>query len=261
MKISILTLFPEMFSGPFEHSILKRAQEKGILEVELINIRDFGIGSHKTVDDTPYGGGVGMVLKVDVLHKAIQHAKNSVIPSPPAGGSRNLSQPKAQLQEIPPLPTVGRDDTSRQRVILMSATGKTFNQSIAKSFSELDHLIILCGHYEGVDERIKHYIDEEISIGDFILTGGELPAMLISDAITRLIPEVITEGATEDESFSKETGSLLEYPHYTRPNVYESEAVPDVLISGDHKRIAAWRKEKATELTKKRRPDLIKEEQ
>jgi tRNA (guanine37-N1)-methyltransferase len=235
MKISILTLFPEMFSGPFAHSILKRAQEKGLVEIELINIRDFGLGNHHVVDDTPYGGGVGMVLKVDVLHKAIQHARG----------------------------TLGTSDThdTRQWVILMSATGSTFNQTKAKSFSKLDHLIIICGHYEGVDERAKQYIDEEISIGDFILTGGELPAMLISDAITRLLPGVITEGATEDESFSELTGQpLLEYPHYTRPQIYENESVPEILLSGDHKKIETWRKEKSLALTKKRRPDLLKKE-
>src|SRR5260221_1286508 len=169
MKITILTLFPEMFSGPFDYSIIKRAKEKKLVEIELLNIRDFGIGPHKMVDDTPYGGGVGMVLKVDVLHKAIEHAKAA------------FSQNK----------------TTKQLVVLTSASGKTFKQQTAKAFSGLDHLILICGHYEGVDERIMQYIDEEISIGDFVLTGGELPAMLIADSVVRLLEGGITQGATE----------------------------------------------------------------
>lgn len=262
MKITFLTLFPEMFAGPFEHSILKRAQAKGLLEVAFINIRDFGIGTHKVVDDTPYGGGVGMVLKVDVLHKAIEHAKKLVILE---RNDNEAIESQTKDPTCPPVPGEGRrvsrsssfQDDKKEKVILMSATGKTFHQATAKAFSKLDHLIIICGHYEGVDERVKQYIDEEVSIGDFVLTGGELPAMLISDAVTRLIPGVITEGATEDESFSNEAGHL-EYPHYTRPAEYEGKHVPEVLVSGDHKKIADWRKEKAHALTKKRRPDLLK---
>lgn len=213
-----------MFAGPFAHSIVKRAQEKKLVEIELINIRDFGIGKHQVVDDTPYGGGVGMVLKVDVVHKALEHAKGKSLSS---------------------------------RIILMTASGAPFSQPRAKEYAKLDHLIILCGHYEGIDDRIKEYIDEEISIGDFVLTGGEIPAMLITDAVTRLLPGVITEGATENESFSLDTG-LLEYPHYTKPVVYEDHEVPDVLLSGNHKKIAAWRKEQSIEKTKKVRPDILK---
>lgn len=236
MKITILTLFPEMFHGPFDHSIIKRAKEKGLVEIEYINIRDFGEGKHKIVDDTEYGGGIGMLMKVDVLHRAIEETKTR--------GTRD---------------TRGTLDTFNQRVILMSASGKTYNQSIAKKYSQLDHLILICGHYEGIDDRIKHYIDEEISIGDFILTGGEIPAMLIADSITRLLPGVLPEGATEDESFSKNNNeTLLEYPHYTKPQVYEGHEVPEVLLSGDHKKIAAWRREQALKKTMELRPDLIK---
>jgi len=227
MTISILTLFPEMFVGPFDQSIIKRAQEKGLIKIEYINIRDFGIGSHKVVDDTPYGGGVGMVLKIDILHQAIEHAKK-------------------------------KSPTEKTKIILLSASGKTFKQQKAKEFIKLDHLILICGHYEGIDARIKEYIDEEISIGDFVLTGGEIPAMLITDAVTRLLPGVITEGATEDESFSERDGqSLLEYPHYTKPRIYENHEVPQVLLNGDHKKIAEWRKEQAIKITKKVRPDLL----
>jgi tRNA (guanine37-N1)-methyltransferase len=232
MKISILTLFPEMFDGPFDHSIIKRAQEKGIVTIEKINIRDFGIGSHQMVDDTPYGGGIGMILKVDVLHKAIEHAK------------------KLFSQQY-------NNSSMKQLVILMSASGKSYKQSLAKQFSKLDHLIIICGHYEGVDERIMNYIDEEISIGDFVLTGGELPAMMIVDSVTRLIDGAITQGATEDESFSTDD-LILEYPHYTKPQIYEDNAVPDVLLSGNHKKIAEWRAEHALKKTKRARPDLLK---
>lgn len=228
MKISILTLFPEMFKGPFDMSIIKNATEKGLAEIEFINIRDFGEGKHKMVDDTEYGGGIGMVMKVDVLHKAIMHIQKK-------------SNFKTQL------------------IALLSATGKTFNQKTAEQFSKLDHLILICGHYEGVDERIKQYIDMEISIGDFVLTGGEIPAMLITDSIIRLIRGVLSEKATIDESFSRvENEILLEYPHYTKPRTYEDKEVPEILLSGNHPKIKSWRKNKALEVTKKLRPDLLK---
>ncbi len=229
MKITILTLFPEMFTGPFDHSILKRAKEKGLVEINFVNIRDFGAGKHKMVDDTPYGGGVGMVLKVEVVHEAIEDAKCKV-----------------------------QNAKCKERIVLLSASGKTFKQSVAKEYSQLDHLILICGHYEGVDDRIKNYIDEEISIGDFVLTGGEIPAMLITDSVVRLISGVITEGATEDESFSQNGDMLLEYPHYTKPKIYEDHEVPEILLSGNHPQINDWRKEKALEKTKKIRPDLLK---
>lgn len=229
MKISIVTLFPEMFAGPFDHSIIKRAQEKGLVEITYINIRDFGEGKHKMVDDTPYGGGVGMVMKVDVIHRAIQKAK-------------------------------GKEQREKSKVVLMSASGKTFTQQTAQDYTTLDHLILICGHYEGIDDRIKYFIDEEISIGDFIMTGGEIPAMAIADAVTRLIPNVLPEGATENESFSltDDAGKLLEYPHYTKPQEYEGYAVPEVLLQGNHKKIDHWKREQAKEKTKKVRPELLK---
>jgi tRNA (guanine37-N1)-methyltransferase len=231
MKISILTLFPEMFAGPFDHSIIKRAKEKDLVEIEYINIRDFGIGNHKMVDDTPYGGGIGMVMRVDVVHAAIEHAKKQFQP-------RNTPD-------------------TLQKTVLLTASGKTFNQTKAKEFSHLDHLILICGHYEGIDDRIKHFIDEEISIGDFVLTGGEIPSMLITDAVTRLIPGVLPEGATDDESFSLEEG-LLEYPHYTKPQTYKNLEVPEVLLSGNHRTIGEWRRKKSEEKTAIIRPDLVK---
>lgn len=237
MKITILTLFPEMFSGPFDHSIIKNAKKKDLVEINFVDIRKFGTGKHKMVDDTEYGGGVGMVMKVDVLHKAIEHAKSLAFN--PAGRASKK--------------------TLRQKVILLSATGKTYDQKKARDFSKLDHLILICGHYEGVDERVKKYIDEEISIGDFILTGGEIPAMLIVDSVTRLISGVLPEGATVDESFSEiDKQTLLEYPHYTKPRLYDENPVPDILLSGNHPEIKKWRKNEAQKRTKTLRPDLLK---
>ena len=218
-----------MFIGPFDHSIIKRARKKNLLEIEFINIRDFGSGKHKVIDDTPYGGGIGMIMRVDVLYEAIKYAK-SMHPSP------------------------------ETKVILLSASGQTFNQQKARQFSKLDHMILVCGHYEGVDERIKKYIDEEISIGDFILTGGEIPSMLITDSVARLITGALKEDATTFESFSLSDKNeiYLEYPHYTKPPIFEDMSVPQILLSGDHKKIHAWRMEKAREKTLKIRPDLLK---
>lgn len=216
-----------MFTGPFQHSIIKRALEKKLVEIRFINIRNFGIGKHKTVDDTPYGGGIGMVLKVDVLAGAIEAAK------------------------IPGIPN--------EKVVLLDARGKTYTQKRARDFaSDTNHLILIAGHYEGIDERvIEMYVDELISIGDYILTGGEIPAMVITDSVIRLLPKVITEGATLVESFSlfdEENKALLEFPHYTKPRDFKGHLVPDVLLSGDHKKIDAWRKKQAkiyTELLKR----------
>lgn len=230
MVISILTLFPEMFDGPFAHSIVRHAQEKKFVTIRFINIRDFGMGKHRMVDDTPYGGGIGMVMRVDVLHAAIEHTKKDVA-------------------------------AKKTGVVLLTASGRQFTQQNAQVYSTFDHLILICGHYEGVDARIAAFVDEEVSIGDFITTGGEIPAMLITDAVTRLIPGVLKEGATEAESFSLRTAAgsemLVEYPHYTHPREYEGQAVPEVLLSGDHKKIDAWRLSEAEKRTKILRPDLL----
>ncbi len=222
MKISILTLFPEMFEGPFAHSIVKIAQEKKLITISLVNIRDFGRGAHRTVDDTPYGGGEGMVLRVDVLEKAISFSRD----------------PRLQSNE--------------EKVILLSAHGETFAQKKALTFAKLSHLILICGHYEGFDERIKEFIDEEVSIGNFITTGGEIPAMLIADAVTRLVKGVLSSEATQNESFSptlakdsqknRDRRRYLEYPQYTRPQEYKNLTVPSILLSGDHQKISEWRK-------------------
>lgn len=225
MKISILTLFPEMFSGPFDYSIVKKAKLKNIVDINFINIREFGIGRHKIVDDRPYGGGLGMILRVDVLEKAILATKE-----------KNLR-------------------VHGQRVVLLGTHGKTFNQKKAESLSKLQHLILVCGHYEGIDERLKNFIDEEISIGDFIVTGGEIPAMIITDAVVRLKKGVLKESATKIESFSP----FLEYPQYTRPKTYKNMAVPKILTSGNHKEIRQWRKKTSIDNTRRLRPDILRE--
>lgn len=229
MTITIITLFPQALQPILSSSILARAQKKGLIEFNLIDLRQFGKGRHKTVDDRPFGGGAGMILRPDVLAKALEKAYTY--------------SPKAA-------PETG------ELVILMSASGKPFKQSIAKLFSKIKHLIIICGRYEGVDQRfIDKYVDEEISIGDYVLTGGEIPALVITDSVTRLIPGVLSkEEATEIESFSH---GLLEYPQYTRPSVFEDIKVPDVLLSGNHQEIEKWRKLKSIAKTEKVRPDLL----
>lgn len=224
MEISILTLFPEMFKGPFSHSIVKRAVEKKLVKINYINIRDFGLGKHRTVDDKPYGGGYGMVIRVDVLEKAIGKAKN-----------KNLNK-------------------KSQKVILLDPHGKTFNQKKAENLSKLRRLILICGHYEGVDARIDKFIDEKISIGDFIVTGGEIPAMLITDAVIRLITGAIKKTSAKIESFSP----YLEYPQYTKPRIYKNLSVPKILLLGNHKKIKDWQKEQSIKETHKYRPDLLK---
>lgn len=225
MKISILTLFPEMFAGPFDHSILKHAKAKNLLDVSLVNIRDYGIGKHRMVDDTPYGGGKGMVMRVDVLDAAITNTR---------------------------LPGTEKD---KERIVLLDARGEVFRQRKAASYSRLDHLVLICGHYEGVDERVRHLVDETISVGDFILTGGELPAMLVTDAVARLVDGVLAKEATEFESFSSDQ---LEYPQYTKPREYKEMSVPETLLSGNHQSIEEWRKGKAKEITHAHRPDLAR---
>lgn len=242
MQISIITLFPEVFDPILNTSILKRAQNKGKVKFELINLREFGEGKHKVVDDRPYGGGAGMILKPDILTKAL---------------TKTLSHLPTDRQGIPSGNSI--------RVILTSASGKLYNQAKAREFSKLDRIIIFCGHYEGVDQRfIDKYIDEEISIGDYILTGGEIPAMVIADSIVRLIPGVLKkEEATINESFSNfqpptSNLQLLEGPQYTRPEAFEGLKIPEVLLSGNHSAIEKWRKEKSLEKTKNVRPELLK---
>jgi tRNA (guanine37-N1)-methyltransferase len=224
MRIDLLTLFPEFFLSPLEQSMLRRAQVLGKVEFRVLNIRDFAEDRHKVTDDRPFGGGPGMVMKPEPLVAAIRRVR----------------------QEDP--------DT---KIILLSPGGRLFDQEIAAQLAQVPSLLLMCGHYEGVDERVRHFIDDEISIGDYVLTGGEIPALVVVDAVTRLIPGVLGgEGATEEESF--QTG-LLEYPHYTRPREFEGLTVPEVLVSGDHARIARWRREQALRRTMALRPELLEE--
>jgi len=229
MKIDILTLFPEMFQGPFDESIIKRAQNKKLLEIKIHDLRKWADDERGTVDDRPFGGGVGMILMIKPIYQAL----------------KDLKKPNS-------------------KVILLSPKGQVFKQKIAKKLAQESHLIFIAGHYEDIDQRVReHLIDEEISIGDYILTGGELPAMVITDAVARLIPGVLKKPeATKFESFSNYTLNtkpypLLEYPQYTRPANFKGWQAPEVLLSGNHQQIATWREKKALEVTKKGRPDLV----
>ena len=258
MKLTILTLFPKMISGFFEESIVRRAQEKKLVDIELVDLRKFAVDDYGSVDDRPYGGGAGMVLRADVIYKALQKVKSPHF----AKASRGKQKSK---------------------VILTSPKGKTFNQQLAVNYSKLDQLIIIAGHYEDVDERVREFVDEEISLGDFVMTGGEIVASAIVDSVVRLIPGVLKkEEATRQESFSlisikhlieiigenellnklKKKGikevKLLEYPQYTRPEEFRGKKVPEVLLSGNHKEIEKWRLKKAFEETLKKRPDLLR---
>ena len=220
MKFNILTLFPEMFE-PIKQSIIGKAVEKNIVEINLINIRDFSKDKHKKVDDTPYGGGAGMVMRPDVVYDAYKSIEDA-----------------------------------KTKVIYLSPQGKTLNQKMVEELSEEKNLTLLCGHYEGIDQRvIDKIVDEEISIGDYVLTGGEIPAMVLIDSVCRYIPEVLSKESIKEESFSE---GLLEYPQYTRPEVFEGVKVPKILLSGHHGNIENWRKEEARRITKIKRPDLLK---
>ncbi len=220
MKFDVLTLFPDMFSSLGE-SIIGRARENKLIEINLINIRDFSKDKHKKVDDTPYGGGAGMVIRPDVVYDAYNSIKNK-----------------------------------DAKVIYMSPKGKVLNQEKVKQLSNQKHLIIICGHYEGIDQRVlDEIVDEEISIGDYVLTGGELPAMVLIDSVSRYVKGVLNDESTSEESFSNNL--LLEYPQYTRPEEFRGKKVPEILISGHHENIKKWREEKSIEITRNNRPDLL----
>lgn len=225
MRFHILTLFPEMFSGVLHSSMLGRAEQKNIVEFNIINIRDFAVNKHKRVDDYPYGGGRGMVMQAEPIYLAYK--------------------------------SVCENTDEKPYVVYMSPKGKVFNQSAAVKLSHIEELVILCGHYEGVDQRIiDEIVDEEISIGDYVLTGGEIPAMVLIDSVSRMIEGVLSN----EDSFTDEShySGLLEYPHYTRPPVFHGAEVPEILMSGNHSLIAKWRREKSLEITERMRPDLLK---
>lgn len=221
MKITILTLFPEMFQGVFSESIIKRAIADDLVQINLINFRDFSTNKHNRVDDTAYGGGPGMLLCVEPIYLA--------------------------LQSIP--------EIDKAHVILLTPQGKTFQQAHAITLSKREHIVLICGHYEGFDERVRAYVNEEISIGDYVLTGGEIAAMAISDSIIRLLPDALgSKESFENDSFYN---GLLEYPQYTKPQTFNGMSVPDVLVSGNHKEIDKWRHEQSLKRTLERRPDLL----
>lgn len=221
MKIDILTIFPHMFDNIFKESIIKRAIENKRVEIRIVDFREYSKDPHKKVDDTPYGGGAGMVLTPDPIFSCVDSLKD--------------------------------EDT---KVILLTPDGEQYKQKKAYELSKEKHLIIICGHYEGFDERIRTLADLEISIGDYVLTGGEIPAMVLVDSVVRLIPGVINEKSHLDDSFNE--NYLLDYPTYTKPRVYRGMEVPEVLVSGNHEKINAWRQEQSLKKTKERRPDLLK---
>lgn len=226
MRIDVITIFPGMFNAVMGESIIKLAQKKGIVDINIIDLRFFSKDKHRKVDDKPFGGGPGMVMSAEPFFEAVNYVRRKT-----------------------------KDLRLKTRVILLTPKGSTFNHDMALNFSSYEHIVLLCGHYEGVDERVNELVDEEVSIGDFVLTGGELPAMTVIDAVVRLLPGALgNEDSRKDESFS---GNTLEYPHYTRPAKYKKMRVPDVLLSGDHDKIKKWRKKEAIKITKERRPDLI----
>jgi tRNA (guanine37-N1)-methyltransferase len=247
MRFDLVTIFPDFFAGPLEHGILRRARETGIVEVNVQDLRVFTKDRHRTVDDRPFGGGEGMVLKPEPLFEAVEHL---------LGASVGDATEKREVDE-------------GTAIVLLSAAGKLFNQETARRFAKLQRIILICGRYEGVDERVaEHLATEEISIGDFVLSGGELPAMLIVDAVTRLLPGSLgNEASSQNESFSVREDEpvpvrvpgcsmLLDFPHYTRPAEYRGWKVPEVLIGGNHAEVAAWRRAAALEKTRKNRADL-----
>ena len=245
MTFHIVTIFPDIFNSYFNESILKRALDEKLIQIKIHNLRDWTTDKHKTVDDTPYGGGAGMIMKADVLHRAIQNIRKKI---------QVTSNKQQKISNIPALPAGRQYPISK--TILTSAKGKKWNQALAKKYSGLKNIILICGRYEGVDERVTKFIDEEISIGDYVLTGGEIPAMVIIDSITRLIPGVLgNEKSLEEESFSfnkkirnpksEIRNPILEYPQYTRPEIFTANnkkyRVPKVLLSGNHEKIKEWR--------------------
>jgi tRNA (guanine37-N1)-methyltransferase len=254
MRFDLITIFPEFFAGPLEHGIIRRAREAGLIQVHVQDLRAFTKDRHRTVDDRPFGGGEGMVLKPEPLFEAVESLLGRRVDDTTTQNMRD-------------------SDTA---IVLMSAAGRLFHQEMARQYSQLQRIILICGRYEGVDERVaEHLATEEVSIGDFVLSGGELPGMLVMDAVTRLLPGALgNEASSQNESFSatrssmrpplrsgREPGAtqsmLLDFPHYTRPAEYRGWKVPEILIGGNHAEVAKWRQEKAMEKTRRNRPDLL----
>jgi tRNA (guanine37-N1)-methyltransferase len=231
MRIDVFTIFPAMFDGPLSESLIGRAAEKNILKINISDIRSFSKDKHKKVDGKPFGGGVGMVIKPEPLYDAI----------------KSIGIKKSSAYE---------NFYAKPHVIYMSPQGKTLNSGLVRDLANFKHLVIICGHYEGVDERIMNYVDEEISIGDYVLTGGEIPAMVLIDSVARMLPGVVKEeDSVKNDSFYN---GLLDCPHYTRPAVFKGHKVPEILLSGDHKKINEWCVKESYRRTKERRPDLLR---
>ncbi|HHY93922.1 MAG TPA: tRNA (guanosine(37)-N1)-methyltransferase TrmD [Firmicutes bacterium] len=244
MRISILTLFPEVFPGPLGVSILGKAGERGLLQVDLVDIRDFAPGKHRITDDTPFGGGTGMVLKPEPVVAALERILG-----------RKLSPLSAETVSRGRGPYRVDGEWAGVRVVLLTPQGVRFDQKLARELASSRHLVLICGHYEGVDERIRHFVTDEVSIGDYVLTGGEIPALVVADSVARLVPGVLGDpGAPASDSFAE---GLLEGPQYTRPRLYRGLEVPPVLLSGDHQSIDRWRRKEALRRTLLRRPDLL----
>ena len=250
MRFDLITIFPEFFTGPLDHGIVRRARESGLVEIHVQDLREFTKDRHRTVDDRPFGGGEGMVLKPEPLFEAVESLAGKS-----AGSATERSAPDPKTA-----------------IVLMSAAGKLFNQEMARRYAQLERIIFICGRYEGVDERVAEYLaTEEVSVGDFVLSGGELPALLVIDAVTRLLPGALgNEASSQNESFSerlptdasmrtrhKSNHVLLDFPHYTRPAEYRGWAVPEVLIGGNHAEVEKWRRAAAIEKTRRNRPDLL----
>ncbi len=252
MRFDLITIFPEFFTGPLDHGILRRARESGLVEVRVQDLRVFTRDRHRTVDDRPFGGGEGMVLKPEPLFEAVESLLGQSV--------SDASKPSAP--------------DAKSAIVLMSAAGKLFHQETARRYAQLERIIFICGRYEGVDERVaEHLATDEISIGDFVLSGGELPAMMVVDAVTRLLPGALgNEASSQNESFSADSSgeagrasrdtshSLLDFPHYTRPADYRGWSVPEVLIGGNHEEVARWRRAAALKKTSRNRPDLLRRE-
>lgn len=252
MRFDLITIFPEFFVGPLDHGIVRRAKEAGLAQIHIQDLREFTKDKHRTVDDRPFGGGEGMVLKPEPLFEAVDKLLGHSV-----GTAAEPAVPEAKTA-----------------IVLMSAAGRTFAQETARRYAHLDRLILICGRYEGVDERVaEHLADEEVSVGDYVLSGGEMPAALIIDAVTRLLPGALgNEASTQNESFqdyvaapvkaspgaARASEVLLDFPHYTRPAEYRGWKVPEVLIGGNHAEVAKWRRQQAIEKTRRNRPDLLR---
>jgi tRNA (guanine37-N1)-methyltransferase len=257
MQFDLVTIFPEFFAGPLQHGIVRRAQETGLITVNVQDLREFTKDRHRTVDDRPFGGGEGMVLKPEPLFQAVEKLLGYSV-----GDAETPGRPNGASRE------------PGTAIVLMSAAGKLFRQETARRYAKLSRVIFICGRYEGVDERVaEHLADEEVSVGDFVLSGGELPAVMILDAVTRLLPGALgNEDSSVNESFAEmsvaeieansasRVKALLDFPHYTRPAEFRGWAVPEVLIGGNHAEVAKWRRAAAVEKTKRNRPELIQEQ-